>query len=219
MTDELNTQQTNTTPAAQVATPDGAGNQPDTSRTFTQADVDKLMAQARAEGRQAASKDVKEKYGDPVELAKAKAELDQRKASEMTEQQKIAAELESLRNQLAQKERETAEANLSMLRMKIGQEKGLVPAIAELLRGTTKEELDAHADVLLASIPATAPLVPQKPTPPNLGAAEGTQQARPTVRLSDDEKEIAQRAGMSVEKYIQRKVEAIMQRGVNNNDG
>jgi len=216
MTDGVNTQQTDTTAVVTSATPDGAGNQqPDTSRVFTQADVDKLMAQARAEGRQAASKDVKEKYGDPAELAKAKAELDRRTQAEMTEQQKVAAELESLRAQLAQRDREVAEATLRALRMEVGQLKGIPPTLATRLQGSTKEEIEADADVVLASLPA--PLAPPKVPPINLGAGEGTQVTRPQVRLSDEEKAIARSANISEESYIKRKIESLMQRGAKEN--
>jgi len=217
MVDELNIQQADTTPAAQVATPDGAGNQPDTSRTFTQADVDRLMAQARAEGRRSQLEDIKKKHGDPDELAKAKVELDHRKASEMTEQQKIAAELETLRAQLAQQEQKATEATLKALRLEVAQIKGIPPALATRLQGATKEELEADADIVLASLPGLP--VALKPTPPNLGASEGTQVQRQTVRLSDEEKAMANSAGISIETYIKRKLEALKQRGVNNNDG
>lgn len=61
---------------------------------------------------------------------------------------KDKSETEKLRDAAAKAEKDKAEAHAAYLRLKVGTAKGLDPEVAELLRGETEEELEAHADRL-----------------------------------------------------------------------
>lgn len=82
--------------------------------------------------------------------AKSNADAAQRLAeieeSQKTEQQKLA-------DRLAQAERERDAARLENLRTRIAAEKGLPPELADLLRGTTRDDLEKVADTLLKHLP------------------------------------------------------------------
>jgi len=100
--------------------------------------------------------------------AKVKAFEDRDK----TEQQKLAERAE-------QAEKAAADAQVRLLRLTVGAQKGLVAALAERLQGTTEEEMAADADRLLEAVK------PGRPDPTSLGGhlnggARGTE-ATPTL--------------------------------------
>lgn len=79
-------------------------------------------------------------------------------------------DLEQLTERLDGYERQIAEERMARWRAEIVAEKGLTPALAERLRGSTREELAADADALLALIPAA----PRNPQPdPSQGSRGG----------------------------------------------
>jgi len=83
--------------------------------------------------------------------AEAKAaRLDQLEESQKSEQQKLAEQLR------AQEER-AAKAEADAARLRVAMEKGLTPAQAKRLVGSTDEELEADADELLASFAPPEP--------------------------------------------------------------
>ena len=75
------------------------------------------------------------------------AELEERDKSE---QQRLADRAEAA-------EKRAAELELTTLRQEIGSAKGLTASQARRLYGTTREELEADADDLLAAFPAPKP--------------------------------------------------------------
>jgi hypothetical protein len=88
-------------------------------------------------------------------------------------------ELQKLQEQLAAVEKTAAEERLARLKLEVVQAKGLTPAHADWLRGSTAEELAASADALLALFPGAQPNGQQQPagTP---GGTPGTPRPDPT---------------------------------------
>lgn len=82
------------------------------------------------------------------------------KAREFEESQKT--ELQKLTEQLDEARADAATAQQHALRLEVGTAKGLPPELISRLEGSTKEQLEADADVL-------AKLVPPRDTDPNLG--------------------------------------------------
>lgn len=102
------------------------------------------------------------------ELAKyRKAEQDRAEADKSEAEKRAAAE-----------ERATA-AELRAMRLEVAHDKGLTPAQAKRLVGSTREELEADADEILRDFP-TSPKTPPAPKPDPSQGPKGTPPARPT---------------------------------------
>lgn len=140
-----------------------------------------------------AEPDPRDQLGDPgkkaLDAMKAErnAALKAQKAAEarlkeLEDRDKSAAEKDAER--LATAEKKAAEAEARLLRMEVASEKGLNAAQAKRLVGTTREELEADADELIASFPAApatgAPAAPPAPKPdPSQGPKNPGSPARP----------------------------------------
>ena len=141
--------------------PDGDGGGGD--KTFTQADVDKLLADRLAKERASAAK----KYGDYDDLKKAKEELETLKASQMTETEKLKADNAAALEKLAASEAKIKALELSQLKAKLISASGLPVELAERVRGETEDEIKADIEALKPLIkPATKP-IGGNGTPPN----------------------------------------------------
>lgn len=103
-----------------------------TDQTFTQADVDRIVADRLKREREA----TKAKFGDYDALKE--------KAGTAT----------TLEERVADIERQSRENESRALRAEVANAKGLTPTQAKRLVGTTKEELEADADELLTDIGA-----------------------------------------------------------------
>jgi hypothetical protein len=103
------------------------------------------------------------------ELAKyRKADADRAEADKSEAEKRAAAEDRA------------AAAELKAVRLEVAAEKGLTPAQAKRLIGATKEELEADADDIIATFPAT-PAKPNVPKPdPSQGSKGTPPNARPT---------------------------------------
>lgn len=112
--------------------PQPADNPP--ADTFTQADVDRIVAERLKREREA----TKTKYADYDDL-KAKAEG-----------------AKSLEDRVAEIERQAKASEERAMRAEVANAKGLTPTQAKRLVGATKEELEADADELLKDIGAQA---------------------------------------------------------------
>lgn len=100
------------------------------TQTFTQADVDRLVGKARTEER----RKVSEKYADYDDLRQR------------------AEGAKTLEDRVADIERQRVETEARAMRAEIANAKGLTPGQAKRLVGSTREELEADADELLADI-------------------------------------------------------------------
>ena len=96
--------------------------------TFSQADVDRIVRE-RVQRERA-------KYADYDDL------------------KKTAEGAKTLEDRVADMERRTAETEMRALRAEVANAKGLTPTQAKRLVGSTREELEADADELLADIGA-----------------------------------------------------------------
>ncbi|MGW2514701.1 hypothetical protein ACWC0A_36055 [Streptomyces scopuliridis] len=102
-------------------------------------------------------------------LRAAEVELATRKAADLTDAERLQAEKEAAETARLTAERERDEARAEALRITVAAAKGLTPAQASRLRGSTKEELEADADDLLKDF---APVPPA--SPPRAGGARGS---------------------------------------------
>jgi len=102
------------------------------------------------------------------ELAKYRKAEQDRADADKTEAEKRAAA-----------EQRAVDAELRATRLEVAHEKGLTPAQAKRLVGTTKEELAADADEILRDFP-TAPAKPAVPKPDPSQGARGESKTRPT---------------------------------------
>ncbi|MEO3974366.1 hypothetical protein [Streptomyces sp. CAU 1734] len=111
---------------------------------------------------------------DPTELERlraADAELATRKAAELSDTERVQAEKDAADAARITAERERDEALASALRITVAAEKGLTPAQARRLQGSTREELEADADELLNDFAPAAPVT--NPPPARVGGPRG----------------------------------------------
>lgn len=111
---------------------------------------------------------VKAYRAEKAKAAEARQKLSQYEEAEQTDSEKFAA---------AVKRAEAAE--LKALRLEVAAEKGLNPAQAKRLVGTTKDELAADADEILEAFPAKPAATPppsQKPSPSARGGTDPTKE-------------------------------------------
>ncbi|MFF1417641.1 hypothetical protein [Streptomyces sp. NPDC058280] len=102
-------------------------------------------------------------------LRAAEAELATRKAADLTDAERLQAEKDAAEAARLTAERERDAARADALRITVAAAKGLTPAQASRLRGSTKEELEADADDLLKDFAPVAPA-----SPPRAGGARGS---------------------------------------------
>jgi hypothetical protein len=125
-----------------------------------------------------------DQLGDAGKKALA-AEREQRKAAEKelakyrkADQDRVDADKTEAEKRAAAEQRAT-DAEMRATRLEVAHEKGLTPAQAKRLVGTTKEELEADADEILRDFP-TAPAKPAGPKPDPSQGARGETKNRPT---------------------------------------
>lgn len=129
---------------------DGEEGTPDSEKTFSQADVDRIVKERLARAQKAAE--------EKAERERLEAE---RKYEELYNQEK--AERERLETDLKQKEHDA-------LRQKVSRDVG-IPDAWNRLQGETEEELKADADALLEALP--------KPSAPDINSGPGNGGAPP----------------------------------------
>ncbi|KPC89950.1 hypothetical protein ADL27_38705 [Streptomyces sp. NRRL F-6602] len=114
---------------------------------------------------------------DAAELERLRAadeELKTRKAAELSDVERAQAEKDAAETARQTAERERDEARAEALRITVAADKGLTPAQAARLRGTTKEELEADADALKALFGTTTPAPSPRSGGPQGGDVGGT---------------------------------------------
>ena len=154
------------TPPAGEGTPATNGE----GKTFTQADLDKIVGERIARERA--------KYGDvDLDDLKSKAQkLTEIEQAQQTESEKAAARIAALESKLSPTQQEN-------MRLRVAMEKKLPADLIDRLQGATKEALEEDADKLLELF---------SPTPPLDG---GARRAAPTT--GDMDSIIRHRAGRS----------------------
>lgn len=124
---------------ANTTTGDGGGSQE--PKTFTQEQVDSIVANRVAAERKRADK----AENDAKTL---RTELDQLKADSSSSK----SEVEKLTDRLEAAEKRQVEAERRALISEVAQAKKLSPALAARLQGTSREELESDADELLKHV-------------------------------------------------------------------
>lgn len=158
-----------TTATEQATTGDATGTNGGTepAKTFTQADVDRILADrlGRAEAK------TKEATAKAQAEAERKAAEEQGKWKELYEQTKTQAE---------QAQQEAAQVRLSSMRERIARTVGLPDALAARLQGDDEDAITADAKALAKLMP--------KPTAPNINATSGNGAAPIPGQMNDAEK-------------------------------
>jgi hypothetical protein len=155
--------------AAPPATGDGLG---DTGK--------KLLGEMRAQIKELEKQNKALQERDPV---KAIAE-----ALGVKPQQGVVG-VDALAEQVTQMQRDLASERAGRLRAEVAAERGLPPALAARLQGTTRDELEADADALKALIPATTGNggAPGTPAPdPSQGARGGASQLQAALKAAQE---------------------------------
>lgn len=118
---------TEAAPETQAEAPKESG------RTFTQADVDRIL------GERLARENISE-------LKQKAAQFDEFTEQQKSEQQKLMDQLSAAEKRATELEEKAARAELASLKQKVAAAKGLPPKLASKLSGTTEAELLADAD-------------------------------------------------------------------------
>lgn len=147
----------------QTAAPAEPGQQ-DAEKSFSQADVERILARRLQQQK-------KEHFGDYDELKAAAARLTDIENANKSESQKLTDEVAALKQQLADKDNALQQEAAKSLRAEVAATKR-VPA--NRLHGTTKEELEADADAYLAELAAvTEAAKPNRKPPTATGLRSG----------------------------------------------
>lgn len=128
--------------AEETAVPEAPTASTDDGKTFTQADVDRVVSERLARER--------EKYKDVPELRKAADRL-----KEIEEAN--ASELEKAKKAAEKAQQQAAESATKLLRYEIAQEKEVPAKLVPLLTATDKESLEAQATLLLENVKPETP--------------------------------------------------------------
>lgn len=121
-----------TTDATTSTTTDTAAA--DAGKTFTQEQVNDLIAREKGK--------FQSKYGDYDDLKTKAAQFDEQQAANATD-------LEKAQSKLATAEQKKAEAETKLLRYEVATEKKVPPQLVPLLTATSKEDLEAQADLII----------------------------------------------------------------------
>ena len=137
-------------------------------KTFTQAEMDAILGDRLKRERA--------KYADYNDLKAKAAKFDEAEAASKSELEKAVERAEKAEQALADIK---AAAEVAALRAEVAKEKGVD---AELLRGTTREELEEHAD----AIKAFAGNAPRFGSVPDFGEAKPPAGKKGTAELFAD---------------------------------
>lgn len=131
------------------------------------------QGEAEAPEAEADAKQFDESYVKKLraEAAKYRTEAQEAKAKAQEYEDAQKSELEKAQDKLQQIETAKADAEAKLLRYEVATEKGIQGNLMDLLTGSTKEELEAKADLILENVkPAEAPKAtfdggPREPAP------------------------------------------------------
>jgi len=160
----------------QTGTPSGgsAGGEP--GKTFTQADLDRIVGERLARER--------EKYADYDQLKAASEDLRKLKEAQMSELDKAKAAAAELEAKLKAKDAEIAAFKLEQLRTRLVTEAGLPVALADRVKGTDEATIKADIEELKKLVkPAGAGPVGSGTNP--AGAPEKNPWAKDTLNLTE----------------------------------
>lgn len=131
----------------QDAAPEQKPEQQPAEKTVPQSEVDRIVKERLARQKE-------QHFADYDDLKAKAARLQEIEDANKTEAQKLNDQIAALQRQIDEKDAEVAKASLASLKATVSAAKG-VPAAT--LTGTTKEELEASADELIAWRDANKP--------------------------------------------------------------
>lgn len=140
------------TPAQPNTPPSGAPAEP--AKAFDQETVDRIVAERLNRERQ--------KYSDYNDLKAQAAKLAEIEDAQKTEQQRLTERADQEAQARSAAEQRAQELEVQLLRQKVAIAKGLTPAQAGRLQGSSEEEIAADADELLAAFTAASPQTPAR---------------------------------------------------------
>lgn len=107
------------------------------------------------------------------------AKLAEYERAQMTDQERIAAERDDLRKQLEERDAQLRARELELVRREVAEEKGIPARMARRLAGSTREEIEADADLFLKDMP-------EQPRPKYVDPTAGTSsQGGPPASMAD----------------------------------
>lgn len=116
-------------------------------RTFTQEEVNKLVGQARLEGKEIGRKEF-EGWISPEDLQKQSEELNAQINGLTDQVSALTNEKETLQTQLTEKDGTIAKYETASVKTKIARELGLSFEAAEFLQGDTEEDIRKSGEAL-----------------------------------------------------------------------
>ena len=166
----------------QDAAPTGAepGNQTEQARTFSQADIDRIVTERLA----------KEKAKSEAAVKRAQEEAEAKRLAEQGEFQKL---YEQAQAKLQEAEERARALELAGIRRDVAARLNLPAALMDRLRGEDEAAIEADAKALIAALP--------KPAAPDINAGSGTQgSSKPQSWLGGlSKQEFAARFGVKAE--------------------
>ena len=135
-------------------------------RTFTQADLDRIVTERLA----------KEKQRSEAAVLKAKEAADRKAAEDQGEWKKLA---EQYKSEAAAEQAARKAAEIAILRRDVAARLNVPALLADRLRGETPEDIEADAKLLLAGLPKAGP------PPGNAGSGAKQQGAASGKSMND----------------------------------
>ena len=153
-------------------------------RTFTQEEVNKLVGQARLEGKEAGRKEF-EGWISPEDAARQTAELNEKLTSLNEELQTASEEKTNLQTQLTEKDERIAKYEIDSVKTRIARECGLSYEAIGFIQGEDEEAIRESAESLksLVGFAQTPPLGnPEKPAEED-GVTAAFRKLNPNIKL------------------------------------
>lgn len=153
-------------------------------KTFTQEEVNKLVGQARLEGKDAGRKEF-EGWISPEELEKQKAELNEQLTGLNDQLKTLSDEKTDLQTQLTEKDGQIAQYEIDSVKTRIAREFGLSYDAIGFLQGEDEEAIKASAESLknLVGTTKAPPLGNPEMPPEEDGVTAAFKKINPNIKL------------------------------------
>ena len=153
-------------------------------RTFTQEEVNKLVGQARLEGKEIGRKEF-EGWISPDELAKQTEGFNEQLTGLNDQLKTLSDEKENLQTQLTEKDGQIAKYEIDSVKTRIAREAGLSYEAVKFLQGEDEEAIKKSAESLKAIVGAskTLPTYNNEMPPEEDGVMAAFKQMNPNIKL------------------------------------
>ncbi len=153
-------------------------------KTFTQEEVNKLVGQARLEGKEAGRKEF-EGWISPDELAKQTAGLNEQLTGLNDQIKTLSDEKANLQTQISEKDGQIAKYEIDSVKTRIARECGLSYEAIGFLQGEDEEAIKKSAETLknLVGSSKTPPLGNPEMPPEEDGVTAAFKKMNPNIKL------------------------------------